>query len=45
MKTEKEREFFMTTVDEKKQYGFTRLLSRNAKRTFVSTNATGKNTT
>ena len=38
----KKREFFMSTVDEKVQDGFTRLLSWNAKRIFVSTNATGK---
>ena len=41
----REREFFMCTVDEKKQNEFRRLLSWNAKRIFVSTNATGKNTT
>ena len=35
----------MSTVDEKKQDGFTRLLSWNAKRIFVSENATGKNAT
>ena len=35
----------MNIVDEKKQDGFTKLLSWNAKRIFVSTNATGKNTT
>ena len=40
-KTEKER-VFLSTVDEKKQDGFTRLLSWNAKRIFVSTNVTGK---
>ena len=42
---EKEREFFMCTVDEKKQNEFRRLLSLNAKRIFVSINAAGKNTT
>ena len=41
----KEREFFMSAVDEKEQDEFTRLLSWNVKRVFVSTNATGKNTT
>ena len=35
----------MSTVDEKEQGEFTRLSSRNVKRIFVSTNATGKNTT
>ena len=35
----------MSTVDEKKKAGFTRLLSWNAKRKFVSKNTTRKNTT
>ena len=35
----------MSSVDEKVQDGFTSLLSWNAKRIFVSTNATGKNMT
>ena len=42
---QRNRESFLSTVDEKKQDGFTRLLSWNTKRIFVSTNATGKNTT
>ena len=35
----------MSAVDEKKQYGFIRLLSWNVKQIFISTNATGENTT
>ena len=35
----------MSTVDGKKQDGFKRLLSWNAKPIFFSTNVTGKNTT
>ena len=41
-KQRKKRKFFMSSVDEKVQDGFTSLLSWNAKRIFVSTNATGK---
>ena len=44
-KQKKQREFFTSRVDGKKQDGFTRLFSWNAKRIFVSTNATWKNVT
>ena len=41
----RERESYKWKVDEKKQDGFTRLLSWNTKQIFFSANARGNNTT
>ena len=42
---QRKKDFFMSTIVEKEQDRFTRLLLWNAKRIFISTNSTGKNIT